>query len=280
MDKIIGVIPIYKPQNSEISNIERYIKDLDFCILMDDSGEDNSVLFRDLFRKYESKLEYILNEKNIGLCASVNRGFRISKKLGAKWILVMNPDGSFGNNAIKIYREFIKNNSTENVAIICPTYNIDRRPRVAKLGVKNVDYADMSGCLYNISILDKLGYYDQNTYFYGLDTEYCIRVVKYGYKIIECSEAVLNHNPAETRHFKVFGRIVFSYGFDSPVRFYYQFRSAKYIHDKYGITRQDFFMIYKIIKVLLFFENKMDYFRMIIKGIKDAKNKYYGPLIY
>lgn len=275
-NKIVGIIAIYKPQNGELENIEKYLWDLDYCYLMDDSNEDNSKLFQPLIQKYNGKMEYVLNESNIGLCASVNRGFKYAENMGAGWALVMNPDGTFDDGAIQIYRKYIKNNDISKVAIICPTYNIDRNPRSASVGAREVKYADMTGCLYNIEILHKLGYYDQNTYFYGLDTEYCMRVVKSGYRIIECSEAVLNHRPAETRHLKLFGKTVFSYGFDKPIRYYYQFRTAKYIHNKYGFCKSDLFMAYKWLKVVLFFENKGEYFKMISKGKKDAKKGYYG----
>lgn len=276
MNKIVGIIAIYKPKNGELKNIESYLEDLDYCYLMDDSGEDNSKIFQSMIEKYRGKLEYVLNEKNIGLCASVNRGFKLAENINAGWALVMNPDGAFDDGAINIYRKYISYNETNKVAIICPVYNIDRRPKMAGKGVKRVKYADMTGCLYNIEILHELGYYDQNTYFYGLDSEYCKRVMKNDYKIIECSEAVLNHRPAETRHFKIFGKIIFSYGFDKPIRYYYQFRTAKYIHDKYGFSKNDLFMLYKWLKVVFFFENKSEYFKMISKGKKDAKNKYYG----
>lgn len=274
--KIVGIIAIYKPQSGELKNIEKYLSDLDYCYLMDDSGEDNSKLFTAMLEKYAGKLEYVMNERNIGLCASVNRGFKRAEALGAGWALVMNPDGTFDDGAIRIFRNYIQSIDASNVAIICPTYNIDRRPRTAGNGSKEITYADMTGCLYNTDILNKLGYYDQNTYFYGLDTEYCMRVIKNGYKIIECSEAVLNHMPAETRHLKLFGKTIFSYGFDKPIRFYYQFRSSEYIHKKYGLNKNDLFMVYKLLKVLLFFENKNEYFKMIKLGKRDAKIGFYG----
>ncbi len=275
-NKIVGIIALYKPKDGELKNIERYLNELDFCYLMDDSGEDNSALFQPMINKYQNKLEYVMNEVNIGLCASVNRGFKKAESIGAEWVLVMNPDGTFEDGAIEIYRTYIENNDIHKVAIICPTYNIDRRPKSAKEGTREVSYADMAGCLYNVDVLCKLNYYDQNTYFYGLDTEYCMRVIKHGYKIIECSKAVLNHRPAETRHLKIFGNTIFSYGFDKPIRFYYQFRSSRYIHEKYGFSKNDLFMIYKGLKVLFFFENKSKYFEMIKLGKIDAKRGFYG----
>ena len=260
---IIGVVALYRPREEEIENIKRYVDDLDYCYLADDSGEDNGYIFKDFVEQCRGRAEYFANSKNIGLCAS-------------DWVLVMNPDGTFSNKAINIYRDYLKKYSPENVAIIAPTFNIDRHPKQAGAGNREISYADMSGCLYNIKIMKEIGLFDLKTYFYGLDTEYCMRVKKYGYKIIECSEAVLDHNPAKTCEIKLMGRRIFAYGIDPPKRFYYQFRSAYYIHKKYGINWNDFFMIYKMIKVVLFFDGKKEYFKAINTGIKDARKGYYG----
>lgn len=141
-----------------------------------------------------------------------------------------------------------------------------------------IEYPDMSGCLYNMKVLDKLGYYDQNTYFYGLDEEYCIRVRKNGYKIIQCSEAVLNHHPAETYCVRFLGKTVLKCGKDNPQRYYYQFRSGYYIHKKYHNLHNFMFCVYKFTKVVLFFDHKKEYFKMVRIGIMDAKNGFYGNI--
>jgi len=273
---IIGVVALYKPRTEEIINIEKYVDDLDYCYLADDSGEENKEIFEDFIEQHKDKVEYYANPKNIGLCASVNDAITKAINRGADWVLIMNPDGTFSNRALKIYRDYLKKNSSEDIAIIAPIFNLDRRPRQAGVGSREIIYADMTGCLYNTKVMEKIGLYDLKTYFYGLDTEYCLRVRKQGYKIIECSEAVLNHSPAKTREIKIGSKRIFAYGIDPPKRFYYQFRSAYYIHQKYGLNWNDFFMLYKFIKVIFFFENKKEYFAAINSGVKDAKNGYYG----
>ena len=273
---IIGVVALYRPRVEEIKNIKRYVDDLDYCYLADDSGEDNEYIFKDFIEQSRGRVEYFANPQNIGLCASVNNAIEKAMDKGADWVLIMNPDGTFSNKAINIYKEYLKKYPSENVAIIAPTFNIDRHPKQAGVGNREINYADMTGCLYNIKIMKKIGLFDLKTYFYGLDTEYCMRVKKYGYKIIECSEAVLNHNPAKTCEIKLMGKRIFAYGIDPPKRFYYQFRSAYYIHKKYGINWNHFFMLYKMIKVVLFFDNKKEYFKAINLGVSDAQNGYYG----
>lgn len=272
---IVGIVPIYKPNSNELKNIEKYIKDIDYCYLLDDTGYSNYDTCKELIDKY-SNIEYVCNTKNIGLCASVNNGFHLAVEKGADWILVMNPDGTFQNDALKIYKEYIRSVDTSNVAIVAPRYNIDRHPRKSIKRVKSIKYADMTGCLYNVSILERLGYYDLNTYFYSLDVEYCIRVLRNNYKIIECSEAVLNHHPAETKKLMLGKIVLFQYGKDSPLRYYYQFRSGYYIFKKYHDIRNFFVMVYKYMKIILFFDNKKEYFKMIKYSKIDERRGFYG----
>lgn len=278
VNRIVGIIPLYQPKKQDFPNILRYINKLDYCFLLDDTGEDNSFLCKEIVDVNPEKIRYVWNKENIGLCASVNNGFKLAKEKNADWVLIMNPDGTFQNDALEIYRRFIDTQDTSSVAIISPVFNLDRRKKTASVGVKRVNFPDMSGCLYNIRLLEKLGYYDQNTYFYGLDVEYCIRVRRNGYKIIECSEAVLNHHPAETYCVKIFGVTVFKCGKDNPQRYYYQFRSGYYIHKKYHDLYNFMFSMYKFIKVVLFFDNKKEYLKMIEFGIEDAKKGFYGNI--
>ncbi len=275
---IVGIVALYKPKETELKNIRGYIDKLDYCFLLDDSGFNNSLLFEEIIKEFDGKVEYVLNEKNLGLCASVNRGFKLAEKREADWVLVMNPDGTFQNDAIGIFRDFILKNETSNIAIVAPRFNIDRRQKDAGIGYKFIHYADMTGCLYNTEILNKLGYYDAKTYFYCLDLEYCLRVAKAKYRIVECCEAVLNHNPAETYEVKLFGKTLLKVGKDVPVRYYYQFRSGTYIHKKYHSLRNFGWMAYKLMKVMLFFDNKSEYLKMVRIGIKDARRGFFGNI--
>ena len=275
---IVGLVAMYMPKVEEIDNIKMYLDKLGYCYLLDDSAIDNSKIVEPLVQGFNGKVEYYCNPKNVGLVASVNNGFKMAIDKGADWVLVMNPDGTFQDGAIEAFVKYIENNDTSNVGIIAPRFNIDRRKKSAGKGVTEIKFPDMTGCLYNTEILEKLGFYDINTYFYGLDIEYCLRVRKNGYKIIECSEAVLNHNPAETYNVKLFGRTVFKCGRDNPQRYYYQFRSAYYIHKQYHDFYNFAINFYKFLKAILFFDNKKAYMKMMRLGISDAKKGFYGNI--
>ena len=75
---IIGLVAMYMPQKKEIDNISKYISQLDYCYLLDDSAKDNSKAVDSLIKKFPEKVEYHMNVQNIGLVRSVNNGFKLA----------------------------------------------------------------------------------------------------------------------------------------------------------------------------------------------------------
>ena len=73
---IVGLVPIYNPTLDDIKNIENYVAELDYCYLLDDSEKSNDSIFRGLIDSNKDKVEYVHNETNLGLCASVNNGIK------------------------------------------------------------------------------------------------------------------------------------------------------------------------------------------------------------
>lgn len=274
--RIVCVVPLYNPSKEEIKNIESYIGSLDYCILMDDSQTEHRDVCNDLLEKHHGRVEYIWNKTNIGLCKSANSGMKRAIELGAEWILIMNPDSKPHNDIVSVFREYIDKNNTNNVAILAPQYNYDRHKRDVKVRTRKIKFCNMSGSLMSVKVLKRIGLYDERFFIDGLDNEWCLRALKAGYQIIECSEAMLDHHPAETRKLKIFGKTLFMYGWDKPERYYYQFRGFMLIHDKYKDSYNDFMMAYKYLKSKFLFENRADYQRAWNEAKEDFRRGYFG----
>lgn len=273
---IAAVVPVYKPSREDYERVASYVGQVDFCIIQDDSPEDGFGFFTSFFNDFDLDVCYHWNGKNLGLVSSLNNGFASAMNRGAAWILVMNPDGSLEHDYVSCFRRFIQAHETSGVAALVPTYSTARHHACPKEGYKEVSYGDMSGTLFSCSALADLGLYDPKTYFYGCDSEWCLRAKSRGYKLIEVSDALIHHNPGTTCSFRVLGKDIFLYGKDSPVRYYYQFRSGYYIHSLYHNVKQDAFIFYKFLKVLFLFDNKREYLRLHKAAKIDFKRGYFG----
>lgn len=275
--KIISIVALYKPSIDDLKNIINYINSCDMCILMDDSDTSSEQIVMSYFdEKYRDKLMYIWNGTNIGLCASVNRGIEIAEKNGADWILLMDQDSMTRDSDLDEYRYYIQNCSGDSVAAIVPQYNYDRHPRTRYKGYRKIRWSNMSGMCVKVTSLKDIGKFEERLFIDGLDMEWGIRAHKKGYEIIEIGSAIMEHHPAETRIYSICGRKIFMYGWASPIRYYYQFRSNHYMIKKYRSCEALKCQIIKLSKVLVLFEHKREYLKMYKKAITDCNCGKWG----
>lgn len=270
---IVGVIPIYNFKDDYLSNITLLSRMVDKLFLIDDSESENEMVKKVAL---DNGAEYVWNGQNIGLSRSANRGLALALKEHADWIFFMDQDSAPNNNIIEIYKEYIANNNTSRVALLAPQYNYDRHPCKEKDGCRDISYANLSGSLLNLKAIRKIGKFDVRFFIDGLDIEWCLRARKKGYKLIECSKAVLDHSPASTRYVVIFGKRVFSYGYSTVERHYYQIRSCLQIANRYFDGRNICMMLYKFFKSVFWYGNPEKYMQANYWALMDYKNGYYG----
>lgn len=276
--KIVCIVALYHPDLKELHEISKYIEYTDDALLLDDSESSNQQLISECLGAFANKCRYIWNEGNIGLCASVNRGITYALEEDADWILLMDQDSAFETNILLAFQNYIEMHEIGNICALVPQYDYDRHKRQPYQGAKAIKWANMSGTLLNARLLENIGKFDEKLFIDGLDVEWCTRARKKGYEVIEVGEAVLYHHPAFTKEVSVGNKVLFRYGWDKPVRYYYQFRSCWYIIKKYHDFESAKWLLIKLCKVLLLFEHKKEYLKMFIKGIMDANNGNWGRL--
>lgn len=271
----VTIVSLYNPSMDEIEKINHYRPFLDRCILMDDSEErTDSRLLEKMVN--DSRVEYVWNEGNIGLCKSLNVGIKKAIALGAEWILVMDSDSDFYNDILSVYARIIASIECDHVALLAPQHNYNRHKRAPKKGVRYRKYTMLSGCLLNVDVIKKIGAFDERFFIDGLDYEWCLRAINNHYKIIECSEAVINHNPAIEKQFKIFGKTIFRYGWDTAERYYYQFRAVLFIHNLYKDLPLYLSMFFKFFKAIVLFGSRREYYQAWKQANIDFERGYYG----
>lgn len=267
--KIGTVVVWYNPDENVMNNISTYIEESDHLYIIDNSDKDNSYLIKNI------DAQYVLLDRNRGIAYALNKGIEMAVKDSCDWILTMDQDSYFENNIIGIYKKFIKNNDCSNIGLLCPVYHTDRTTIKSDASYKYLKYVMQSANLVNIKAYKEIGRYDEKLFIDVVDFDYCFRMRKCRYKIVQCSEAVLNHKPATTRVKKIFGK-EFKYGVASPLRYYYQVRNIKYVVHEYKSFKMYLILLYKIFKCHVLFDNKADYIIAIKKAKYDYKNGIYG----
>lgn len=259
-----AVVVLYNPTKEEIENINTYINQVSFMVIMDNSDNDNSLLVQKLLFNYPH-YKYYSQQKNLGLCNALNIGVQILKEQGCDWALLFDADSKLGSDVLAVYKEAIRKFGKEPIALFSPVHMFDRSKNHPYKGYKELDWTMTSGCLFDIEIFIKQNGFFDELFVDGLDMDYCFKSNENGYKVIECGAAVIKHNPAETK--SLFG---FKYGVASPFRYYMQARQLIWCWKRYKRNKVFEIYLYKWFKVVFIFPNKREYIQEMMKGTRDG----------
>lgn len=270
-NNVIGVVVLYNPKENVINNIKSYNTYCSKLIIVDNSEEINQSIHNELSQL--ENVEIIILNDNKGIAYALNIGIKKAIKYNYKWLMTMDQDSRFNENLIEKYFETTTSCDLNYVAVIAPNFKFDRKKFFEYDGYKEKKYVMQSGCLINIDICKVIGEFKEEFFIDGVDYEYCLRARKNSYKVLECGNAVLEHNPAETRKF-----LFFKYGYCSPSRIYYQIRNLLWINKNYKLLKMKIIILYKLFKIIFLFDNKKGYLKMYKRGKKDFYNNKFGKL--
>lgn len=267
--KVGTVVVWYNPDKSVYLNLKSYCNYSDKLYIIDNSKTDNRELLKDIDAAYVSLHD------NTGIAHALNVGINMAIEDGCDWVLTMDQDSAFENNIIAIYKHYIQKKRTEDVGILCPQYHTDRHEIQHKTEYQNKKLVMQSANLINVRIYKKVGEFTEKLFIDCVDYDYCFRLRKSGYKIVECSKAVLKHKPAETKTKNLIG-VKISYGQAVPLRYYYQIRNLLYLIWKYKSFRMVMVLTVKIGKIIVLFDNKGNYLKAVKQAVYDFRHNRYG----
>ena len=272
MNKDITIIyVIYKSGSILFKNL-KLLKNFKKIIIDNDC---KSILFNKI-NKIDPNANYEKLDTNIGMSKAANLAFQ---KIKTKYFLFLTADTIIDEknvlNLLKIYKKY------NNVGLVCPIHlNIQNRysgnyfcpplNRVLKRNKfqKNI-YNNLSKVIpsgdfsvFNVwgapillktSLINKIGFFDQNIFMFFEDVDLCDRIKKYGYEIIETPSAICTHHKGASTSTTVHDlfNTISSYKF-SELYYFSQF-SNKYV---YRIYLHSFDFCFRVFINLLFINKK------------------------
>lgn len=259
-----AVVVLYNPTKEEIQNINCYKNNVDYIVIIDNSDANNKEMVDKIVHLTSNTLYYSENT-NLGLAKGFNIGVNLLINQGCEWVLLFDADSQIESDIITIYNSAIEKYKNNSVAVFSPVHVFDRSKRKPYPGYKSVNWSMTSGCLYNCEIFKKQQGFFEKLFVDGLDMDYCLRSHENGYEVIECGEAVLKHNPANTRCF-----LGIKYGIASPYRYFMQARQLIWSWRRYKNNEMICIYIYKWLKIIFLFPDKKEYVRNMINGTKEG----------
>ena len=222
------------------------------------------------------EITILLSNKNEGIAAALNRLMEYCAKKNVLWILSLDQDSVCPPDYVKKMRPYLT--IEDKLGIVAPVIvdrNIGLVGHNPKEKFAKVNTCITSGSFQNISVWKKVGKYDESMFIDSVDFEYCYRVRKAGFKVIQVRDVQLLHELGDSKKRRFIFWKITDNG-HSAFRKYYIARNNVYYPLKHRLwlhfIRGNFRNVGLIIIVLLYESDKKNKINSIIKvGKTDLK---------
>lgn len=292
MSDVTAIVITYFPSEKTVENIRLLEKTCAHIVIVDNSACTGAhALLQKNFSAVPGKYTLSFNPKNIGVAAALNIGLRISLGKGSEWTLTMDQDSRIApemvDKMMKAYRSCTPQ-ICHKIASLAPSlrdftdsdnFSGDPKHTTAE-AFRFVPTAITSGNLIKTSAWNDIGGFNESLFIDYVDHDFCFRLRKAGYLILECQNAVLFHSIGNANVIKRFGRLL-NINQHPPLRLYYILRNGLFFWSRHqdcdGFIKSDKLNTFKIIiKALLFDSNKIQRLRMLWAGYCDFRNNRFG----
>lgn len=294
-NQIAGCIVLFNPDGSVVANLATYAPALDLLIVVDNSPLQNRHLSADITQRWPRAVYHWMGA-NKGIAAALNAACEIALDHGCHWLLTMDQDSRFYTGGIMAMIDRIVPaaqlfpqagilcaNPTIHAAAALKVYSLDAGMDQSLPSVyTKVGVAITSGNLLNLQAYLAVGPFPDKLFIDHVDHEYCLRLRKGGYAIVQINDVSLDHSLGGFE-VKTFLGKKFKVTNHNPSRRYYMTRNGLYVAGRYfsvdrrlcmDIWRNIFF--FDIVKIVLFERQKLSKFRAVITGIYHYLINRYG----
>ncbi|MBU3180719.1 glycosyltransferase [Clostridium psychrophilum] len=281
-NKVCVAIITYNIDGKIIEVVNSIIEQVDTVVIIDNASKMGTVNLL-IALSENKKVNVIFNKENFGIARALNQGVEFAKQNRCNWILTLDHDSVSQKNMVKNMFQCINGyKNEEKIGILTPRiYEVNKHDFISKKGYEKDKYIKVkdciqSGSLIRLSIFDKIGYLNEDLFVYYVDYDFCRRLVKAKYDIVQCNNVTLLHEEGYKVPKRIFGIKVFYNNYSSQV-LYYIARNTIYMCKTYSIM-----YIKRAIKdfvfILLFDDKRKERLSYFFKGIHDGLLNRYGRL--
>ena len=207
-----------------------------------------------------------------GIAAALRRGLEFAMREGADFCLTMDQDSAFPVERMGEIERWLSMPDIDDYGIIALNYE-----QSGGAGLVVVPTWITSGNFVNVRNYRLIAGFREELFIDSVDHELCHQFYCIGKKVAYIADIPMQHALGNMSYVSLFGRKL-SLTNHSPLRYYYRFRNnyVLYREDKAfyrGLYRAD---RHQLIKIMLFEKNRREKWRMIRRGIRDAKRGVLG----
>jgi len=301
MERVAALVVTYFPDRQFSERLDKLLAQTDRAVIVDNGSDAASLAWK---RSYEDRpgVTILENGANLGIASALNRGMRLLAGEGYDWVLTLDQDSTIEEGCVAaLLQSLAKDSRPAEVALVGanrhdlgaglsehrwvrPKRGLPFFERVPceRIGPDGVTLVITSGTLTSVKAFERLGPFKDAFFIDFVDSEYCLRARKSGYRILVSCEARLGHRIGAKRQARLLG-ITFSPMHHGPLRKYYIFRNAVGVIRSYGwacphwLVYQMLALLEIIIGVLVFEDRKGAKLKACLVGLWDGLLGRGGP---
>lgn len=280
--RICSGIITYNPTLTDVSTcLEALCNQVERVIIVDNASKNVKSL-QEVVSKY-ANVTLVKNSQNIGFAKALTQVFEWAKSQGFNWVLTLNDDSVVPSNMISEYKKILesqgnlvnqKNAKNSKIAIVCSLLK-NRLDGTILHSKCHEDECITSGSLTSVEAWQKIGGFDEWLEIDGVDFDFSRRLVRAGWKIVECQNVIMEHQIGKARSINLIIKhpIVWNHNAN---RKYYIARNMQVVDYKmgtYSYAKSLRAVVRDMIFVALWEKNKFAKIRAMIRGFKDGQKK-------
>ena len=297
--EVCAIVVTFKPDagiGDRLSDLARGVAHL---IVVDNTeGEDSPHLDKAAFG---SNTEICRNGSNFGLAAALNMGVGRGVELGYEYILILDQDSVPQSRMLETLVAVYRNHpERDQVAIVAPQPldpGLRSHPRFLRrrkwflfgldecksVTLEDVTIVISSGVLLPAAVFVALGPFRDDFFIDYVDTEYCLRALSRGYRIVVAGEARLHHRLGQQRA-AALGPFVLYPTMHPVYRWYYMARNRIPTLARYGCRFPHWFAFdlvhgaYVVLRMLLTEDARARKLAAFARGTLDGFRGKMGPM--
>lgn len=283
---IFSVIVTFHPDLSNLNELIQKLMENEVTPIIVDNGSTHTPFF--------SYCKVINLKKNYGIAKAQNEGIKEAISSGATTIVFFDQDSTLTNNNFisSLYEPIVNGRAKITAPIFIdkekgftyPIVNFSKYGRRFKYYPKQnsseffVNHAISSGTMVDTATLIEIGYMMEPLFIDYVDTEWCLRANKLGYKILIVPKACMVHSIGD-KTLKIFSLYVPKH---SSFRRYYRVRNSLYLfrlpHVPKIISLREviFSIIHQFILIYASKGERRGYIESLYRALRDGVKGKFG----
>jgi rhamnosyltransferase len=286
-DNSCAVVVAFYPDADLAGRVRSLAPHVGTIVVVDNgSGGESKAIFENL--QHVTSATLISNSENRGVAAALNQGIRRAIEQGFQWAVLFDQDSTPLPEASHApQRAYMDFPAPERIAVIGTQEddpsNLNKEDADSDGAYQEMKTVITSGSWLDLGLWQEFGGFREDFFIDGVDEEYCLRLKRHGYKVIQTTERGIAHKVGHPTSHRLFGRTMQTTN-HSASRRYYMVRNRirlglEYFRDQPAwIARYFFYTVKDLLRMLLFEPGRLKKLYAVALGIKDGFLNRMGPL--